>query len=69
MKVFRNLEWLIAQMKCKQEKTISAKRMSVLSTSQWAWVLLGAWLTYNVMMLWHFKEQTRWNDSICKVAR
>ncbi len=56
-------------MKSTQKETITAKKMNVFSSSQMAWLLLGAWLTYSVVMLWHFKEQTNSNASVCKVAR
>lgn len=56
-------------MKTIHKEVIVAKRMSVFSSSQMAWLLLSVWLTYSVVMLWHFKEQTNWNASVCKVAR
>lgn len=56
-------------MKNMHKEIITAKSMNVFSSSQMAWLLLGAWLTYSVVMLWHFKEQTNWNASVCKVAR
>jgi hypothetical protein len=56
-------------MKTKHKEVITAKSMKVFNLSQMAWLLLAAWLTYSVVMLWHFKEVTNWNASMCKVAR
>jgi hypothetical protein len=56
-------------MKIDQKIQLPQKSMNVISSSQFAWMLLGAWLTYSIVMLWHFKELTNWNGSVCKVTR
>lgn len=46
----------------------SVNGVSIFNSARWVWVLIGFWLVYTVAMLWHFKEQTDWIASVCKVA-
>jgi hypothetical protein len=55
-------------MKNAHQENITVVKLYRLSASQWAWTLFSMWLVYSAVMLWHFKEQTNWLASMCKVA-
>ncbi len=55
-------------MKSMDKEVITARKMNILSSSKMTWMLLGVWLIYSAVMLWHFKEQAGLNATVCKVA-
>jgi len=58
------------EMNCKYKNEISnVKRIKPSMSWQLSWIIFIVWLMYSAMMLWHFKEQTNLNLSVCKVAR
>ncbi|MDI1362253.1 hypothetical protein [Methylotenera sp.] len=55
-------------MKKNPKESLIEKNVSAFNASQLAWILLGTWLVYSTLMLWHFHEQVSKNASVCQVA-
>lgn len=57
-------------MELKQEKSCSAKKAVRLQPPVLGWLLLGVWLGYSALMLWHLEsENIIANASMCITRR
>ena len=64
------IRFLLKNMNYKQTQVTSIiGRLSTFTSCQLSWIVIMVWLIYSALLLWHFKDQTNLNISMCKATR